>query len=149
MLPPPRFPIRIHVKPLFVECLLLKGYLSCSDYFYMVVFSDVLSILWRSIQQHRMRGTALVIKETAKSQCEFFTLNSRQPLIQMMSGFLAPKPHCKKLNAVMLFVWLSSTKMLCTIMTPSIEVVVQCLMLSIRRRLNTFTHGPIQTHPQH
>ena len=37
---PPRFPIRTHVKPLFVECLEYRGNLSYSDYFYMVVFSD-------------------------------------------------------------------------------------------------------------
>ena len=41
---PPRFPIRIHVKLLFEECLQLKGYLSYSKLFYMVLFSDDLSI---------------------------------------------------------------------------------------------------------
>ena len=40
----------------------------------------------------------LVINETAKSQCDFFTLNSRRPPIQMTPGYLAPKPHCKKIN---------------------------------------------------
>ena len=66
----------------------------------------------------------------------------------MMSSFLAPKPHCKKLNALTLFVRLSSTKMLVTIATPSIEVVAQCLKFIIRRQLNTFKNDPIQTHPQ-
>ena len=36
--------IRSHVKPLFVECLCYKGYLSYNEYFYMAVFRDNFSI---------------------------------------------------------------------------------------------------------
>ena len=44
----------------------------------MVGFSDNLSIQWRSIQQHRIRGTGPVTLETAKRRCVFFSLNNHR-----------------------------------------------------------------------
>ena len=53
--------------------------MSYNEYFYMAVFSNSFSIPWHSIQQHRIKGIRLVSVETAKSQYDFFSLNSRRP----------------------------------------------------------------------
>ena len=78
----------------------------------MVAFSDDLPILWRINQQHRMRGTGPVSMKTAKSQCEFFNLNSRRRRLIMTSGFSTLKSQNKKINVATLCVRLSSTNML-------------------------------------
>ena len=53
------------------------------------------------------------MKENAQSHCEFFTLNSHRLSIQMTSGFLVSKPHCKKNEFIVtLLAQLCSTKML-------------------------------------
>ena len=55
----------------------------------MVAFNDDLPIQWHIIRQHRLWGTEPVSMKTAKSQCAFFTFNSRRPSIDFGVKVLA------------------------------------------------------------
>ena len=58
--------MRFNVKPLFVECLYHKDYLSYNEYFYFIAVSNDLSIHGFCMQQRRIRGIGPVSMETAE-----------------------------------------------------------------------------------
>ena len=115
---PPRFPIIIHIKPLFCRMLVVRRLFELQRIFlYSCIKRWFVYIMTYHTATSDKKHWACKL-ETVKSQFAFFTLNSRRLSIDYDVTFFSTQTTLqKKLNAVTFFVWLNFTSMLWTIVT--------------------------------